>query len=134
MHNCNQMVKSNIFDFLHFQIDELYSEILYVILHNVGCDGDYEVGQTALLSYAQDAFKIASDKHREILDEVQRKEPPEMLLNVEVIEAKDLVAKDPNGLADPFVTLYLTSSSSRRYNSSVKSCTLSPLWEEHFAL
>lgn len=57
-----------------------------------------------------------------------------MLLNVEVIEAKDLAPKDPNGLADPYVTLYLDSSTSRRYNSSVKQTTLNPTWEEHFAL
>nr|CAH7764439.1 unnamed protein product [Callosobruchus chinensis] len=45
-------------------IDELYCEILFEILHNVGCDISYEVGQTALFSYAQDAFKIPNDKHR----------------------------------------------------------------------
>ncbi|KRT83052.1 C2 domain containing protein, partial [Oryctes borbonicus] len=57
-----------------------------------------------------------------------------MLLNVEVIEAKDLAPKDPNGLADPYVTLYLASNTSHRYNSSVKPTTLNPVWEEHFAL
>ncbi|XP_022905569.2 protein unc-13 homolog 4B isoform X2 [Onthophagus taurus] len=115
-------------------IDELYVEMLYVIIHNVGCDVNYEVGQTALLSYIQDAFKIDNRKHQDLFDIAQKKEPPEMLLNIEVIEAKDLVSKDPNGLADPFVTLYLASNSSQRYNSSVKPTTLSPVWEEHFAL
>nr|CAI5860663.1 unnamed protein product [Callosobruchus analis] len=49
-------------------IDELYCEILFEILHNVGCDISYEVGQTALFSYAQDAFKIPNDKHRGNVD------------------------------------------------------------------
>lgn len=97
-------------------------------------DVNFEIGETALFSYIQDAFKISNEKHQELYEVAVRKEPPDMLLNVEVIEAKDLVPKDPNGLADPFVTLYLASNSSHRYNSSVKPTTLNPVWEEHFAL
>ncbi|CAH2982555.1 unnamed protein product [Chilo suppressalis] len=116
-------------------IDELYLEILYEILHNVGgCDVSCEVGQAVTLSYVQEAFKIANDKHTELLTKAEAKEPPELMLNVEVVEAKDLVPKDPNGLSDPFVTIYLMSNSSHRYNTSVKSGTLNPVWEEHFSL
>ncbi|KAF5296761.1 hypothetical protein FQR65_LT10162 [Abscondita terminalis] len=115
-------------------IDELYVELLYQILHNVGCDVNYEVGQTALFSYIQDAFKMSNDKHNEMLSTAEKREPPELLLNVKVVEAKDLVPMDSNGLSDPFVTLYLASNTVRRYNSSVKTETLNPVWEEHFAL
>ncbi|RVE50828.1 hypothetical protein evm_004577 [Chilo suppressalis] len=118
-----------------WNIDELYLEILYEILHNVGgCDVSCEVGQAVTLSYVQEAFKIANDKHTELLTKAEAKEPPELMLNVEVVEAKDLVPKDPNGLSDPFVTIYLMSNSSHRYNTSVKSGTLNPVWEEHFSL
>ncbi|KAJ8953785.1 hypothetical protein NQ314_007215 [Rhamnusium bicolor] len=101
-------------------IEELYTEILYEILHNVGCDVNYEVGQTALFSYTQDAFKITNDKHRSLMEVAEQKEAPELLLNIEVIEAKDLEPKDSNGMSDPFVTLYLAANSSHRYNTSVK--------------
>lgn len=107
---------------------------MYEILHNVGCDVSYEIGQTALFSYVQDAFKMSNERHQELLSIAEKKEAPEILLNVEVIEAKDLVPKDSNGLSDPFVTLYLVSNSSHRYNTSVKTGTLNPVWEEHFAL
>ncbi|RZC32407.1 unc-13 -like, partial [Asbolus verrucosus] len=117
-----------------WNIDELYAEILFEILHNVGCDVTYEIGQTALISYAQDAFKISNSKHKELLEKAEKKEAPEILINVEVIEAKDLRPKDSNGLSDPFVTLYLASNTAHRYNTSVKTATLSPTWEEHFAL
>lgn len=100
----------------------------------MGCDVTYEIGQTALFSYAQDAFKISSDRHQELLEIAEKKEAPKILLNVEVVEAKDLVPKDSNGLSDPFVTLYLASNSAHRYNTSVKTGTLNPVWEEHFAL
>lgn len=116
------------------QIDELYSVVLFEILNNVGCDVTYEVGQTALFSYAQDAFKIPHDKHRYLMEVAEKREPPTVMLNVEVIEAKDLTSKDSNGLNDPFVTLFLTSDPTQRYTTSVKAKTLNPVWEEHFAL
>lgn len=94
----------------------------------------YEIGQTALFSYVQDAFKIPNDRHQQLLEIAEKKEAPEILLNVEVIEAKDLAPKDSNGLSDPFVTLYLASNSAHRYNTAVKTGTLNPVWEEHFAL
>ncbi|CAK1555317.1 unnamed protein product [Leptosia nina] len=118
-----------------WNVDELYLEVLYEILHNVGgSDIGCEVGAQAMLSYVQEAFKISNDKHTELLTQAEAKEPPELMLNVEVIEGKDLVPKDPNGLSDPFVTIYLTSNTSHRYNTSVKSSTLNPVWEEHFSL
>ncbi|VVC94085.1 unnamed protein product [Leptidea sinapis] len=118
-----------------WNVDELYLEVLYEILHNVGgCDVGCEVGQQVMLSYVQEAFKISNEKHTELLTQAEAKEPPELMLNVEVIEGKDLVPKDPNGLSDPFVTIYLTSNTSHRYNTSVKSSTLNPVWEEHFSL
>lgn len=117
------------------QIDELYEEILYEILHNVGgCDVGCEVGIPAMLTYVQDAFKISNDKHNQLLTQAEAKEPPEIMLNVEIVEAKELVPKDPNGMSDPFVTIYLMSNASHRYNTSVKSETLNPVWEEHFSL
>ncbi|KOB79071.1 putative succinate semialdehyde dehydrogenase, mitochondrial [Operophtera brumata] len=73
-----------------------------------------EVGQLAMLSYVQEAFKISNDKHNELMTKAEAKEPPELMLNVEVVEAKDLVPKDPNGMSDPFVTIYMMSNSSQR--------------------
>ncbi|KAL3277541.1 hypothetical protein HHI36_012885 [Cryptolaemus montrouzieri] len=118
----------------YMTIDELYSEILYEILHNVGCDLSCEIGHTALFSYIQDAFHVSNEYHQTQLNAAEDREAPKILLNVEVMEAKDLAPKDSNGLSDPFVTLYLSSNLSRKYNTSVKECTLSPVWEEHFAL
>jgi len=59
---------------------------------------------------------------------------PDILLNVEVIKAEGLRAKDCNGLSDPFCTLYLSNVPTQRYNTSVKPQTLAPSWEEHFSL
>lgn len=79
-------------------------------------------------------LKIANEKHEELYEAASNKEAPEIRLNVEIIEGKDIVPKDPNGLSDPFVTMFIQSSPTHRYNTSVKSETLSPTWEEHFSL
>lgn len=68
------------------------------------------------------------------MEVAEKKEAPDLLINVEIIEAKELHPKDANGLSDPFVTLYLSSNISHKYNTSVKTMTLNPIWEEHFAL
>lgn len=104
------------------------------MLNNIGTEFNPDIGPNALIAYVQDAFKISTTRHEEILAEVQLREPPELRLNIEVIEAKELQPKDPNGLADPFVTMYLASMPAHRYNSSVKPETLHPRWEEHFSL
>ncbi|XP_025200200.1 protein unc-13 homolog 4B-like isoform X2 [Melanaphis sacchari] len=62
------------------------------------------------------------------------KEAPNIMLNIEIIEAKDIKPKDANGFSDPFCTLFLSSTQQHKYNTSVKSQTLRPVWEEHFSL
>lgn len=56
------------------------------------------------------------------------------MLNIEIVEGKDIKPKDANGFSDPFCTLFLSSSPQHRYNTSVKSQTLRPVWEEYFSL
>lgn len=124
---------SKCFDFYFPQIEELYEEILFEIIHNVGSD-ESKIDADAIFSFMQEAFKFPEETHEELLEKAKIKEAPELRLNIEVIEAKDLNSKDPNGLADPFVTLYIASAPNTRYTSSVKSETLNPKYEEHFSL
>uniref|UniRef100_A0A8D8CI16 Protein unc-13 homolog D n=3 Tax=Culex pipiens TaxID=7175 RepID=A0A8D8CI16_CULPI len=129
-----QQEKQNEFigDAFGWNIEELYEEILFEIINNIGLDE--ELTEDSLIHYVQDAFKIANEKHEDIIRVARNKEPPEICLNVEVIEAKELEPKDSNGLSDPFVTMYIASNPTHRYNTSVKSATLDPVWEEHFSL
>ncbi|XP_055377531.1 protein unc-13 homolog 4B isoform X2 [Condylostylus longicornis] len=126
--------KQQLIESCDMNIEELYEEVLHEILHNIGCETSDDVCQTALLEYVQDAFKIPNDVHERILTSAETKQPSEIRLNVEIIKAENLMPKDSNGLSDPFVTMYLESFSTHRYNTSVKSATLNPVWEEHFSL
>ncbi|KAL6446334.1 hypothetical protein ACFW04_001140 [Cataglyphis niger] len=115
-------------------IEELYATLLYMTQHQIGFDVSRECGQEILLNHLQHAFKVDNETHERVLEETKNLEPPELHLNIEVIEAKELVSKDSNGKSDPFCALYLESAPTRRYNTAVKTCTLSPIWEEHFEL
>ncbi|XP_043520293.1 protein unc-13 homolog 4B isoform X10 [Frieseomelitta varia] len=117
-----------------WNIEELYAALVFMIQHQIGYDVSKECELETLLNYLQNAFKVDNDVHERVLDETRNMEPPEMHLNVEVIEAKELVSKDSNGKSDPFCALYLESAPTRRYNTAVKTFTLSPVWEEHFEL
>ncbi|XP_014272983.1 protein unc-13 homolog 4B isoform X1 [Halyomorpha halys] len=119
-------------DVVALNIDELYEEVIYEILHSVGADAS--VDKSSLFNYVKDLFKIDDDKHDSAYKEAQDKEAPNIVLNVEVVQARELDPKDANGLSDPFCTLYLTSKSTHRYNTSVKPETLNPLWQEYFSL
>lgn len=126
--------KSLVPDAVGWNIEELYSEVLYLLLHNVGSDVSTATDRDALCRLLQEAFRVDEAKHQELLAAVEAKEAPKIVLNVEVMEAQDLKPKDSNGKCDPFCTLYLSSATQHRYNTSVKTETLTPSWEEHFSL
>ncbi|XP_011878688.1 PREDICTED: protein unc-13 homolog D isoform X5 [Vollenhovia emeryi] len=115
-------------------IEELYTALVYMTQHQIGFDVSKECSQESLINHLQSAFKIDNIAHEKVLEQTRNLEPPELHLNIEVIEAKELVSKDSNGKSDPFCALYLESTPTRRYNTAVKPCTLSPVWEEHFEL
>ncbi|KAL7300180.1 hypothetical protein TKK_0007025 [Trichogramma kaykai] len=117
-----------------FEIEELYTALLYITQHPIGLDVVDQVEQDAIINYLQKAFNIDDETHARVMDETRQMEAPEIHLNIEVIEAKDLVPKDANGKSDPFCVLYLESQPTKRYNTAVKPETLTPVWQEHFAL
>ncbi|XP_015606405.1 protein unc-13 homolog 4B isoform X3 [Cephus cinctus] len=130
----NEHAHNLVVESVGWNIEELYAALVYLAQHPVGHDVSNECGQEVLLNHLQQAFKIDNETHEQVLEETRNIEAPQMHLNVEVIEAKELVSKDANGKSDPFCALYLESAPTRRYNTAVKPGTLCPIWEEHFEL
>lgn len=116
-----------------FQIEELYVEILYTILHMIGCDADREE-TSRLVDHLREAFHMEQEKHEQLLDIATMREEPYLKANVEIFEAKGLIGKDMLGSSDPYCTFYLTTNPLARYNTSYKPKTLDPKWNEDFVL
>eukprot|EP01129_Flabellula_baltica_P007914 TRINITY_DN310_c0_g1_i2.p1 TRINITY_DN310_c0_g1~~TRINITY_DN310_c0_g1_i2.p1 ORF type:complete len:1279 (-),score=344.19 TRINITY_DN310_c0_g1_i2:4-3840(-) len=84
----------------------------------------------------KDQFKVVeqdfSDTSSEESYEIQKTKPKELkgdIIEVEVVEAKGLMAKDKNGLSDPFCRISLAK---KKYKTEVKHETLSPKWHHTF--
>lgn len=84
----------------------IYCEVIYTIKHKIGrtIDGhnDYILD---LYKYAQDAFKMSNQDHERLFALTCEEKAPIIILNVEVIEARGLEAKDANGFSDPYCML-----------------------------
>ncbi|CAF4785324.1 unnamed protein product, partial [Rotaria sp. Silwood2] len=84
----------------------LYIETLYTIKHKIGTTiSKHSEGENDLYSYAQEAFGLSSEDHQRLLAKASEEKPPILILNIEIVEAKDLEAKDANGFSDPYCML-----------------------------
>lgn len=86
------------------QIEALYVEALYTITHKLG-QGDVEESQESLYKYVRNAFQGDTTLHTALMEKAKQNKPPSVLLNILLLEAKDLIAKDVNGFSDPFAMM-----------------------------
>ncbi|GFT35586.1 BAI1-associated protein 3 [Nephila pilipes] len=62
---------------------------------------------------------MSDDDHKRFLSIAQDEKPPILVLNVTVVEAQGLEAKDPNGFSDPYCMLGIQPANTlERRNSS----------------
>ncbi|CAF0914776.1 unnamed protein product [Rotaria sordida] len=84
----------------------LYVETLYTIKYKIGTTiPKHSEGENDLYSYAQEAFGLSMEDHQRLLAKASEEKPPILILNIEIVEAKDLEAKDANGFSDPYCML-----------------------------
>ena len=55
------------------QLDDLYVEIMYTILHMIGCEVQKEE-QIELILHLKNAFHMDEDRHRQLLDTATMRE------------------------------------------------------------
>ncbi|XP_052132745.1 uncharacterized protein LOC127752136, partial [Frankliniella occidentalis] len=88
--------------------EDLYVEVLYTLANRVGAlpgslphgahQGAHQgTSQDDLHDYAMAAFGFNSEQHRRLLAVAREEKPPIVVLNVVVLEAEGLEAKDANG-------------------------------------
>ncbi|VDN03420.1 unnamed protein product [Thelazia callipaeda] len=113
---------------VYSDIQDLYVEALYTIVHKVGkCQ---TVPDEQLLSYVQEAFEMDDIRHQQLLLRAQEEKPPVFLLNVLLLEARDLIAKDVNGFSDPFSMMGVIPSIYRKMGSPETAAAAKELFED----
>lgn len=83
-------------------VKEIYIEVLNVVQHRIGISGFTD---EELLGYVRQVFKVNQHEHDLCLFKASELKVPTLLLNVDIIEAKNLEAKDANGFSDPYCIL-----------------------------
>ncbi|XP_029433484.1 BAI1-associated protein 3 isoform X2 [Rhinatrema bivittatum] len=88
------------------ELEMLYEEAAYSIVHRCGvASSEHTASQEELLRYLQEAFELSDSDHESILQRVKEAKAPVYALKVTVMQAKNLLAKDPNGFSDPYCML-----------------------------
>ncbi|XP_076459329.1 LOW QUALITY PROTEIN: BAI1-associated protein 3-like [Babylonia areolata] len=100
----------------------LYIEVLYTVKHKIGVtSGGHSPYQQDLFQYAKEAFSISPEDHATLLARATEEKPPIVILNVTVVGAAGLEAKDADGFSDPYCMLGImpgsSSSSSQQDNN-----------------
>ncbi|XP_065418818.1 protein unc-13 homolog D isoform X2 [Chrysemys picta bellii] len=144
------------------ELNLLYEEVLYTILHRKGKpEPAFVADADELYEYVQKAFSMDPEEHHVILQRVRELEKPIFCLKVTVKQAKGILGKDVSGFSDPYCLLGIESkrqepssdSSSHPENkkplkavvkdmipedqthrTQVINQTLNPVWNETFIL
>ncbi|GAB6032871.1 hypothetical protein CHUAL_012069 [Chamberlinius hualienensis] len=89
----------------------LYVTVLYTISNQIGSRAsDRSPYVDDLYRFAQMAFTVSDEDHQRSITLARNEQPPIIVLNVTVVEARGLEAKDPNGFSDPFCMLGIQPS------------------------
>ncbi|XP_026481673.1 protein unc-13 homolog 4B-like [Ctenocephalides felis] len=117
-------------------LDDLYEEVLFGILHNVGCSKNDVLlqEQEDQIEHLRQVFRISANKHELAMAKAMVKIAPEQRLNVEIVEAKDLLSKQQSRAPNAYVALYLESAPTERHYTGMKSGAFNPEWGEHISL
>lgn len=72
-YTCAQHKRRRFYRYVCLQMDELYEEVLYEIVHSLGAEKNF-FQLDALVEFAREAFKIEQDVHDAIYRTVKKKE------------------------------------------------------------
>ncbi|XP_059157162.1 BAI1-associated protein 3-like isoform X2 [Physella acuta] len=88
------------------EFELLYIEVLYTIKHKIGTtSGGHSPYIQDLFQYAKESFGVSPEDHARLLARATEEKPPIVILNVTVLEASGLEAKDADGFSDPYCML-----------------------------
>jgi len=112
------------------EAENVYVEVLYSLIHAISRSDRVPSSVEDVFIYLRRAFQIGEIKHRELLDAVQQRTPPDFSLHLGVLQARNLKGKDVNGLSDPYCSVWISSNRQKLLNTPMKPKTLDPVWNE----
>jgi hypothetical protein len=121
-------------------VEDLYAEVIFSILHMIGNDSPDESMQFQLIEHLRKAFRVEPTKHMMLYEKAVSRDGPQLKLNLCVLEAKELATKDNLACnenvskGDPFVTFHLKSKPFEMRNTGCKSRSIQPVWNETFVV
>lgn len=75
-------------------VEDLYTEVIYALLHMIGNDAPDDSMQFQLIEHLRKAFRVEPAKHLVLYERAAARDPPQLKLNLCVLEAKELACKD----------------------------------------
>ena len=144
--DCYKYICRNIYiciTYLFLDVEDLYSEVIYCILHMIGNDAPDESMRFQFIEHLRKAFRVDSQKHILLYEKAASRDKPLVKLNLCVLEAKELACKDwlksltsseELSKGDPFVTVRLKSKPFEVKNTTCKARSIHPVWKETFIL
>ena len=120
--HCHLVHSNGVFWFLiTWQAESVYSKVLYSLIHNISCVDSLPVASVQkIFDFMQNACQLSDEQHQSILEAVKQQavssgtrtqnnsignvwilwflKPPDVSLDLEVIEARSLKPKDVDGM------------------------------------
>ncbi|CAH8675952.1 Cathepsin L2 [Schistosoma haematobium] len=98
-----QLVKD---DFEEIDVEYLFVRVQYTMRNQIGkSSSKFSCSAEVIDQYVKNVFDLPTKIYDDLRTEACQAEPPVVVLNVSVIEAKNLEAKDLNGFSDPYCIL-----------------------------
>ncbi|XP_059489785.1 protein unc-13 homolog 4B-like [Neocloeon triangulifer] len=113
-----------------FTEEQLYNELLFQTNHPLGNDIS-DANQSQIFEYLKNAFHIEDKKHEEKMKEAKIKDKPDVKLNLEIIEARDLKSSETSGTSCVY---YMKNQPENKSESGVQCNKKTPVWNEKGSL
>ncbi|XP_022103874.1 protein unc-13 homolog D-like isoform X2 [Acanthaster planci] len=84
---------------------DFYTKLLQSFIHPLGKISASDPNPLQLAAHLQKVFDVPSEIHADMMQDELGNKPPACMLKVTVVEAKDILGMDANGMSDPYCLL-----------------------------
>ncbi|ODN06604.1 Protein unc-13 D, partial [Orchesella cincta] len=112
-----------------YSMPELYVKMICALFPTVKSRENPD--SNALIQHLKHVFRLNDLEHAQLIEIARTTKLPQRIVNLEIVEAKNIPAKDTNGLSDPFCVVFVNSRDVAQ-RTKVMYNTLNPIWRQYF--